>query len=315
MKRLVTGIALSVAMLAVPAAAQASTSSAHSGQFGFRANYYLALGDSLSVGVQPTPAGTDVPTGVGYPNQLYSQLRWFYSRGTLDFADLGCSGETTATLVNGGICGYSGDQRTSSTSDTGSQLNAALAFIADHPGHVPLITLDIGANDLNPCIAKGTISGIEACLPGVFGQIETNLGTTLAKLKAADPTATIVGMNYYDPELESWLGGTSADETFAADSIVLSDDFNQVLAGTYATFSVPVADVADAFRTSDFTTMVHNGPGWKAPLVPEDVAEICKLTWECVPPPQGPNEHCTYAGYAVIANAFLTTPAIRSFLR
>jgi lysophospholipase L1-like esterase len=315
MKRLVTSIAVSVAMLAVPAAAQASTSSAHSSQFGSRANYYLALGDSLSVGVQPTPAGTDVPTGVGYANQLYSQLRSSYSHGTLDFADLGCPGETTATLVNGGICGYSGDQRTSYTSDTGSQLNAALAFITDHPGHVPLITLDIGANDLNPCIALGTISGIESCLPAVFEKIETNLGTSLAKLKAADPTATIVGMNYYDPELESWLGGTSADQTFAADSIVLSDDFNQVLAGTYGYFKVPVADVADAFRTSDFTTMVLTGPEWGAPLVPEDVAEICKLTWECAPAPQGPNEHCTYAGYAVIASTFLDTPAIRGFLR
>jgi lysophospholipase L1-like esterase len=314
MKRLVTGIAVSVAMLAVPAAAQASTGSGHASTWGSRADYYLALGDSLSVGDQPNSAGTDQPTSAGYANQLYSVLRWSYSRGTLDFTDLGCPGETTGTLLNGGICSYSGDQRTSYTSDTGNQLDAALAFIAAHPGHVPLITLDIGANDLNPCIATGTISGIEACLPAVFHTIETNLATTLAQLKTADPTATIVGMNYYDPELESWLGGTTTDQTFASDSILLSEDFNEVLADTYADYSVPVADVADAFRTSDFTTMVPIGPRWNPELVPEDVAEICKLTWECAPAPQGPNEHCNWQGYAVIASTFLNTPAIRQFL-
>src|SRR6202453_2931245 len=259
MKRLVTSIAVSVAVLAAPAAAQASTGSGHASPWGSRTGYYLALGDSLSVGDEPTEAGADEPTSAGYSNQLYSELRWSYSRGTLDFADLGCPGETTGTLLNGGICGYSGDQRTSYTSDTGNQLDAALAFIADHPGHVPLITLDIGANDLNPCIALGTISGIESCLPAVFEKIETNLGTSLAKLKADDPTATIVGphyydtrleswlgvaspdnrgtpparskaagptativgMNSYDPELESWLGGSAADQTFSCDSIVL----------------------------------------------------------------------------------------------
>jgi len=314
MKRLVTGIAVSVAMLAVPAAAQASTGSGHAKPWGSGTGYYLALGDSLSVGDQPNSAGTDAPTSAGYPNQLYSQLRWSYRHGTLDFADLGCPGETTATLLHGGICGYSGDQRTSYTSDTGSQLDAALAFIADHPGHVPLITLDIGANDLNPCIATGTISGIEACLPGAFAQIEANLSSLLSQLKAADPSATIVGMNYYDPELEAWLGGTTADETFAQDSVTLSDDFNEVLTDTYANYSVPVADVADAFQTSDFTTMVPYGPRWDSELVPEDVAQICRLTWECVPAPQGPNEHCNWQGYAVIARAFLNTPAIRQFL-
>jgi hypothetical protein len=38
--------------------------------------------------------------------------------------------------------------------------------------------------------------------------------------------------------------------------------------------------------------------------VPLNVATICNLTWECVPP-QGPNEHPNASGYQVIANAFL----------
>jgi hypothetical protein len=71
----------------------------HSGPDG-RASYYLALGDSLSVGVQPSAAGTDVPTGQGYPDQLAALLR--PAHPGLRLVKLGCSGETTATMINGG---------------------------------------------------------------------------------------------------------------------------------------------------------------------------------------------------------------------
>jgi lysophospholipase L1-like esterase len=298
-KRLVTAIALSVSMLAVPAAAQADTSAGHWTSPFESANYYLALGDSLSVGIQPSPAGVDEPTNVGYPNQLYGWIRYTYP--DLKLEQLGCSGETTTTMLDGGICSYSGDQRTSLTGDTGNQAAAALAFIAAHKGHVPLITLDNGANDLNPCIAKGTISGIEACLPGVLAAIAKNMSTLLAELRAADPGATIVGMNYYDPELAEWLTG-AAGQTFATDSVELSDVFNNTLEAVYKDYSVPVADVASEFDTSDLTdqvTLANLGP------LPKNVAEVCELTWECVAPPQGPNEHCNVRGYGVIANAFL----------
>src|ERR1700722_17428617 len=36
--------------------------------------YYLALGDSLSRGVQPNAAGTNVETAQGYPNLVYARL-------------------------------------------------------------------------------------------------------------------------------------------------------------------------------------------------------------------------------------------------
>jgi lysophospholipase L1-like esterase len=297
LKRLISGIALSVSMLAVPAAAYASPG--HQTSPFETSTYYLALGDSLSVGDQPTTAGVDEPTSAGYPNQLYGWIRYTYQ--DLKLEQLGCPGETSATLIDGGICGYSGDQRTSYTGDTGNQAAAALAFIAAHKGHVPLITLDIGANDLNPCIARGTISGIEACLPAVLSAMAKNLSTLLAELRAADPGATIIGMNYYDPELAEWLTGT-AGQAFATDSVELSDLFNTTLETVYQDYKVPVADVASAFDTSDMTRQVTLP---KLGTLPRNVAEVCELTWECVAPPQGPNEHCNVNGYRVIADAFL----------
>ena len=37
-------------------------------------SYYLALGDSLSQGVQPDAAGASVETGQGYPDLVYATL-------------------------------------------------------------------------------------------------------------------------------------------------------------------------------------------------------------------------------------------------
>ena len=41
--------------------------------------------------------------------------------------------------------------------------------------------------------------------------------------------------------------------------------------------------------------------------VPLDVAMVCSYTWECAPPPVGPNEHANVLGYGVIADTFLKT--------
>lgn len=293
------GAAAAALALTVGAALPAVAAERPDGQHG--TEYYLSLGDSLSVGDQPNAQGTTVPTNQGYADQLYAVLR--HSDGDLRLAKLGCPGETSGTLVNGGICGYAGDQRYSLTADSGTQLAAALAFLQAHRGRVPLITLDIGANDLNPCLALSSISAISACLPPVFATLEQNLGTTLAALRAADPQATIVGMTYYDPELADWLTGPPG-EAFAQGSISLATAFNQVLSAVYQQAGVPVADVFTAFDTTDMTdTLTVPGIG----TLPKDVALICEWTWECAPPPVGPNEHANAAGYGVIAAAFLAT--------
>ena len=104
--------------------------------------YYLALGDSLAQGVQPDAAGASVETQDGYPDQVYAALR--PSHPTLKLVKLGCPGETTSTMINGGICRYPG----------GSQLKAAVAFLHAHRGRVLLVTIDIGANDPEDCAGQ-----------------------------------------------------------------------------------------------------------------------------------------------------------------
>jgi hypothetical protein len=74
--------------------------------------YYVSLGTSLSVGIQPDRSGQNQRTDAGYADQLYTIL----APGTpnLRLVKLGCPGETAATMLAGGLCDY----------DHGSQLAA-----------------------------------------------------------------------------------------------------------------------------------------------------------------------------------------------
>jgi lysophospholipase L1-like esterase len=167
---------------------------------------------------------------------------------------------------------------------------------------VQLVTIDIGANDLNRCVTKPTLQQIVLCLSKVIPQTVRNLTTIMATLRAASPTpVNIIGMNYYVPQLAEWLLGTPAARTLAKDSVLLGKGFDDALAQVYAAFKAPTADVYDAFHTADFSQKVLVPPFG---LIPRDVAYICSLTWECT---KFHNEHANRLGYGVIAKAFLDT--------
>jgi lysophospholipase L1-like esterase len=260
--------------------------------------YYLALGDSLSQGVQPaTPPlpsgvtlGESIETDAGYANDLYTHYaRAFH--GALALVKLGCPGETTTSMLTGtgSPCSY----------PQGSQLAAALAFIKAHRGQIKLITIDIGANNVDGCVTGGTIS--QTCVATGVGALEHDLPLILGALRdAAGPHTLIAGMNLYDPFLADYLTGP-AGQAAATESVTLDGEINQIIAAGDQAFNIKTADVADAFRTTDFTdTATLPGIG----TVPLNVAEICDLTWMCAPAPVGPNIHANATGYEVIAGAF-----------
>jgi lysophospholipase L1-like esterase len=284
-------IALAVAVAAALTACSGPATSVQSHVESVPATYYLALGDSLSRGVQPDAAGTSVPTGQGYPDQLYAVLH--RGQPALQLVKLGCPGETTATMIHGGICRYR----------DGSQLAAAAAFLSAHRGRVVLVTIDIGANDPEDCGSAAGLRALTSCigtnLPAVIG----NLGTILTRLRAAaGPDVRMVGMSYYLPALAEWRQGT-VGQGVAWVSERLAAGYNDLLDRAYASSSVRVADVFGAFETSDFGNHVAV-PG--VGTVPRNVARICQWTWACASPPRGPNQHANQAGYGVIARAFLS---------
>jgi lysophospholipase L1-like esterase len=257
------------------------------------ASYYVALGDSLSQGVQPSSSGASVETRNGYANQLYAALR--KHRPGLRLADFGCPGETTVTMIHGGTCFYR----------AGSQLAAAVSFLHAHRGHVSLITVDIGANDPDSCIDQPSLAALMPCAGNALMETTANLTKIMKTLRLAAAGTRIIGMNYYLPELAEWRDGF-AGEALARVAEVAAVGYNDLLTRIYQSFGVRIANVFSAFHTSDFSDVV-TVPGFGR--LPRNVAAICRWTWQCAAPPRGPNQHANQAGYAVIARAFLLAGA------
>ena len=257
------------------------------------ASYYLALGDSLSLGVQPAALGASVRTGQGYANQLYAG--WRRRLPGLRLVKLGCLGETTGTMIHGGICHYR----------AGSQLAAAVAFLRAHRSRVAMITLDIGANDAEKCLATPSPLELAGCVATVIPRAAANLKTILATLRRAAGRVKIVAMNYYLPALAQWRHGFTG-ELIARLAEGATAGYNAVLGGVYRSDGIPVANVYAAFHTASFSPDVMV-PGLGR--LPRNVATICQWTWECTAPPRGPNQHPNRTGYQVIAHAFVAAGA------
>ncbi|HUD40191.1 MAG TPA: SGNH/GDSL hydrolase family protein [Streptosporangiaceae bacterium] len=248
--------------------------------------YYLSLGDSLAQGIQPGPTGADGPTDDGYPDVLAAMIRTAIPG--LRLIKLGCSGETTLTMMHGGICHY----------PAGSQLAQAVSFLRSHRGHVALVTIDIGANDPNSCVLHQPASHLFSCLSGQVTQTERNVSRIVARIRAAaGPRVLIVGMTYYVPELALWRKG-QAGKGLAILTEGLAAGVNQLIVERYHRYGARIADVFAAFKSTDF------GRKRADSVTPPNVAAICSLTWMCAPPPRGPNEHANNAGYRVIAGSF-----------
>jgi lysophospholipase L1-like esterase len=264
--------------------ASAAPVAAAGGSSGDKAKiYYLSVGDSLAAGVQPIGDPDELfRTDQGYAEQLLLTARSRFPRLSLE--KLGCPGETTTTMIHGGICGY----------PHGSQLDEAVAFLRAHRQLVAFVTIDIGANDF-PCQAA-------ECVPAGVGAIQSNLPGILAALReAAGPTVPIVGMTIYNPFLANWLLGPDGQAFAQASAVQLMGPVNGVLRGIFEAGGARVADIEAAFSSNDFATQVDL-PG--AGTVPLNVARICMWTWVCAPAPYGPDNHANEAGYGAIADAF-----------
>lgn len=278
MRRIVPALALVMVLSSAATAAASGGSSADPSR-----QYYVSVGDSLAAGVQPVGDPTDLfRTSHGYAEQLLAIAQ--RSAPKLKLEKLGCPGETTHTMIAGGICPYA----------QGSQLDEAVVFLHAHRSHVDFITIDLGANDFScydpACVAAGAAS------------IQANLPLIVATLRAAvGPDVPIVGMTIYNPFLAAWLLGPGGQAYAEASATQLLGPVNGLLRGLYLASSARVADIETAFSSNDFTTLVDL-PG--AGTVPLNVARICQWTWVCAPAPYGPDNHANADGYGVIARAF-----------
>lgn len=270
MRRTFAILIAALVAVAVPSAAQAAPGPDNGTQ------WYLALGDSLAAGYQPTTG--DDKTG-GYVGGVLEAVRTAAPKTKL--VNLACSGATTTSLMGTDRCSY----------DEGSQLAQAVEFLHAHRSHTTLVTIDIGANDVTPC-ARPTVD--VGCALTAVNTVRTNLTSILTQLRAAaGPDTRIVVLNYYNPFFAAWLTGPAGQVT-AALSALLQGFLNQAVAAAAVPAGARVADVATAFHSTDGTLV--SSP-FSATPIPTNVATICAWTWMCL---RG-DIHANDTGYAVIA--------------
>lgn len=270
MRRFILALALVVAFVSTSAGAiRADTVSA--------THYYLSLGDSLAAGTNAAGDGAGF-TDLGYADQLHAALA--AEDPKLELVKLGCPGESTASMRFGSqppsvvlSCGPPRFYKNVLYAK-GTQLAEAVSFLEAHKGKVALLTIDIGANDIQRLDPQGNlvicVFPPEDC-DAEGASIVDNLAAILAELRAAaGPDVPIVGMTYYNVFLPLGDSGVNARV----------NELNALLSSTYTAAGVPVADVAGAFGSAEL---------------------VCAWTWFCTHFDTHPNE----TGYGVIAEAFL----------
>ncbi|HEU4974004.1 MAG TPA: SGNH/GDSL hydrolase family protein [Baekduia sp.] len=256
--------------------------------------YYLALGDSLAYGYQQAKFAAELPAidpstfNTGYVDVFASRLQQL-SKGIVTVND-GCPGETSDSMINGGPT-----PGTCATGNgfpspwlhhpyTGSQMDDAIAFLQAHSKNTSPVTINIGANDLlatqRQCAAEfgdGTLADLQ-CIqtraPLTIGHVAQNLGSMLARIRAAAPTTEIIVMGLYNPQF-----------TLPGGDDLITQGFNPAMAG--------VAAQHGAFFADPFNTINH-GAGY-----PSEAASVCSQIAICTPLR---DIHPFDNGYAAIAD-------------
>jgi lysophospholipase L1-like esterase len=211
---------------------------------------YLALGDSIAFGFNPTlfppfkpPMPVPTPNQfVGYPDSVADTLHLLQSKKEVNAA---CPGETSGSFLNGntpdnGCNGAHGFKATIGlhTNYDGSQESFAVSELASNK-HINLVTLSIGGNDLLLLQQFCAIvpSMFAECvmnnLPSVLTTYAKNLTVILGNIRATYH-GTLIVMNSYSP---------SSDLLF----IEAISELNQMTMEVGSNFGVKFADAFTAF--------------------------------------------------------------------
>lgn len=256
--------------------------------------YYVSLGDSYAVGFQPSPTAgaTSGYTGV------------VASRTGLKLVNFGCGGATTTSILQTDGCTHpygppAATDRASYPHQT--QAAAAEAFLRAHRGHVGLVTVSIGGNDVTAC---ATNANPVSCVAGVTTEIKAHVSTLARALRAAaGASVPIVGLTYPDVILGDWVyPASSPDSSLATLSVTAFKSLiNPALRAAYATGGARFVDITS--HTGAYVPLTRTTTLAPYGTIPVAVANVCKLTWYC----QLGNIHAKTVGYRLIGEEIVAT--------
>ncbi|HKE52385.1 MAG TPA: SGNH/GDSL hydrolase family protein [Actinomycetes bacterium] len=240
--------------------------------------YYLSLGDSYGFGLQVIrwlqmlDAGTYTPDAfnTGYTDDLAATIR-ARLRPDLQVVNYSCPATGVGDMLSPDGCFFQQVGLALHDEFTGSQLDAATAFLRAHPGQVSPVTISVGGRDMAGAIFDCNAEPHCVAHSGAFQTIRTNLTRILGELRAAAPTADILLLLPHN--------GTIVD--FPHDNPL------------WAAFVLELRTIAAANHVrvaNAFAAITLSG-------------RTCELTDACLPPDVS-DSHPNDAGYAVMAQLF-----------
>lgn len=251
--------------------------------------FYLDIGASASLGMQPNGiVGHDGHlTDTGYANDLVAREA---ARGvSLSLRQIGCPGETAESMA--------GQISDKCYHPPQTQMSTALGVLGADHSEVGLVTIDLGLNDVRPCLTVMPMD--QSCANKGIALVREELPKVLRTLKgAAGPHVLFVGLEYADPYIAKYLQG-AVGQADAAKTVATMTLLNQTLDEAYKAEGMSVANVPAAFLTNHTSPVKLSGVG----TVPVEVARVCEWTWMCKTKPWGPDDHPNNAGYETIAKA------------
>jgi len=257
-----------------------------------KSEYYLSVGDSYAAGYQPVASAMQGRDTAGF---AYQVIRLARSRGHhFKLVNFGCGGATTSAVIEQVGCSISNPGPDTDDYPKMTQANAVDQFIVRHVGHIGLITVSIGGNDILPC-SNATI--LLTCVSSAVAAIKSNVTTLLAGLRrVAGPSVPIIGLTYPDVFLGSYTSKVAGSESLAVLSVgAFRTLVNPALSSVYTSFGAHFIDVTQA--TGAYTPLGETTRDGKYGTIPLAVADVCSFTFEC----QLQDVHPTTKGYALIA--------------
>ena len=257
------------------------------------APFYLVMGGSSSLGLQPdgVPSDNAELTENGYANDVV-KLEKDQLHQILNLDQIGCLGTRVEYLTTDPV------SNTCYTAPT-TQLTAAVAFLTAHEDDTGIVSIDLGFNDVRYCLWEHPIN--PNCVSHQLAGVRADFPTVLKELKAAaGPQVALVGFTYYDPFLAFYLNGASGP-SIANETVSAIDQLNTILKADYAQAGIPYANGAAAFNSSDTSRITLGNVG----TIPANVEAVCTYTWMCVGSPFGPDDHPNNAGYWLLARAIV----------
>jgi lysophospholipase L1-like esterase len=276
------GTAVLTAFLALTGLAQASSAAQHKKA----TTYYVSVGDSYSVGYQPGLGAT-----IGYTGYVATHEH-------LTLVNFGCAGATTESILDTIACPDNlPDTAGAHLYPQTTQATAAMAFLTAHRGHIGLITVSIGGNDVTACGAQA--NPIPCAVTAVAGITQNVTSLAMGLRAAAGPKVPLIGLTYPDVILGAYvyptLPATPASVALAQQSVVAFESLiNPALVEAYGAAHGVLVDVTAA--TGAYTPLTKTATLAPYGTLPVAVIKVCTLTWYC----KEGNIHATTKGYALI---------------